>query len=520
MEFNDFVRSKGLDPEQLSAENKATLQAEWRAKHNPPAPTPTPVPQPGSRVPVSDDSERRMDEIIANSERVQSIRNLTVHAIEQYVGFPDVQRQIRDAMQHAIADPRCSTRDFEHQLLVSSRLTPASPFSPGPVGNGGLSEAIIEAAICLKHNLPNVERRYSEQTLQAAHSKFRRGIGLKELLLVAAQRNANYRGSIYDEQALCHAAFAPQRGHGGLLQSVGPSTIDVAGILSNVANKFLSESFLYTEQSWREIARIRAANDFKTMTTYRLTGANKFEKVAATGELKHGTLGETAYTNKVDTYGKMLGIGREDIINDDLSAFTGAAAELARGAGDSLNEVFWGVWLDDSTFFPTDKSKANYDDGVADTTLNFAGLQNADAIFSAQTKPDGTPLGALPAILLVPRGLRSVAQSLVAAMGIMGQGADAAVVANHNPWAGMFKVVDSVFLSQAALGGSATAWYLLCDPNNIPAIEVAFLFNQQSPTVEIGEFNFNQLGLAMRAYMDFGVAKQEYRAAVKMKGAN
>jgi hypothetical protein len=80
-------------------------------------------------------------------------------------------------------------------------------------------------------------------------------------------------------------------------------------------------------------------------------------------------------------------------------------------------------------------------------------------------------------------------------------------------------VVSSVYLGQTAIGGSATAWYLLADPNNVAAIEVAFLFGRDTPTVETSEFDFNRLGMQWRAYMDFGVAKQEYRAGVKLKGA-
>ena len=83
----------------------------------------------------------------------------------------------------------------------------------------------------------------------------------------------------------------------------------------------------------------------------------------------------------------------------------------------------------------------------------------------------------------------------------------------------MFRIVDSVYLTYTSLGGSATAWYLLADPNDIAAIEVAFLFGRETPVVETSDMEFNRLGMAMRAYFDFGCNKQEYRAGVKLKGA-
>ncbi|HPD31737.1 MAG TPA: hypothetical protein PLL20_17230, partial [Phycisphaerae bacterium] len=67
-------------------------------------------------------------------------------------------------------------------------------------------------------------------------------------------------------------------------------------------------------------------------------------------------------------------------------------------------------------------------------------------------------------------------------------------------------------------GTSAKAWYLLADPDDLPVIEVAFLNGQQTPTVERADADFNVLGIQFRGYFDFGVALQDYRAGVKMKG--
>src|SRR5690606_16694472 len=88
-----------------------------------------------------------------------------------------------------------------------------------------------------------------------------------------------------------------------------------------------------------------------------------------------------------------------------------------------------------------------------------------------------------------------------------------------NPHAGKFTIVRSSYLSSTALtGNSTTAWYLLADPNDIPVIEVAFLNGMESPTVEQADADFNQLGIQMRGFHDFGVALQEYRGGLKATG--
>jgi hypothetical protein len=67
-------------------------------------------------------------------------------------------------------------------------------------------------------------------------------------------------------------------------------------------------------------------------------------------------------------------------------------------------------------------------------------------------------------------------------------------------------------------GNSSKAWYLLSEPSDLPVIEVAFLNGQESPTIETAEADFNVLGVKMRGYHDFGVALQDPRGGVKMKG--
>ena len=110
------------------------------------------------------------------------------------------------------------------------------------------------------------------------------------------------------------------------------SSIDIGGILSNVANKFLLEGFFSVERTWRNICAVRNVSDFKTVTSYRLIGKDQYELVAPGGELKHGTLGNEQYANKADTYGLVLSIDRRDVINDDLGAITTVPRKLGRGS--------------------------------------------------------------------------------------------------------------------------------------------------------------------------------------------
>ena len=100
-----------------------------------------------------------------------------------------------------------------------------------------------------------------------------------------------------------------------------------------------------------------------------------------------------------------------------------------------------------------------------------------------------------------------------------GQTSSTALIGNLNPFAGKFEVVKSTYLANSSYTGySALAWYLLCDPNDISVIEVCFLGGREMPIVETADADFDQLGIKIRAYHDFGVTKQEYRGGMKFKG--
>ncbi len=337
---------------------------------------------------------------------------------------------------------------------------------------------------------------------------------MKELILRAARENdkwgfADYSISTNNLKTALQAAFPIEAAF---------STVSLPGILSNLMNKFLIEAFNAVETTWRRITAIRPVNDFKPTSSYSLTGDLTYQQLGPAGEIHHGTLGQTTYGNQADTFARMLVITRKDIINDDLGAFFAVPKRLGRGGALKINSAFWTEFLDNSTFFQS--STGNYQSG-AGTSLDVTGLTNAGVLFAQQTDPDGNPLGVTPKILLVPPALDFDAATLMTSTNFnTGGSSTIAQVPNRNVYAGKYRVETSTYLSNANIpGNSATAWYLVADPADIPVIETCFLGGNEVPTVETAEADFDSLGIRVRAYHDFGVAKQEYRGGVKMNGA-
>jgi len=408
-----------------------------------------------------------------------------------------------DIAARAIRDGWDVTRT-ELEVLRADR--PKAPAAHVP--DNTMTGTVLEAACVLTAKLAGAEKEYEEKALDAASKRFRGGIGLQELLLEAAWANGYAGRNFRDSREVLRFAFGKD------LQA-GFSTIDIGGILSNVANKFLLEGFFSVERVWRSICAVRNVSDFKTVTSYRLIGKDQYEPVAPGGELKHGTLGEEKYENKADTFGLLLSIDRRDMINDDLGAITTVPRKLGRGSGLAINDVFWTVFLANSAFFKT--ANKNYVEG-ADTALTIDGLTKAEKTFLDQVDSDGKPIGVMPAIMLVPTGLSAMATHLFKSVEIRDTTASTKYPV-ANPHQGKFRAEVSRYLSNSRYTGySEKAWYLLADPRDLPVIEVAFLNGQESPTIETAEADFNVLGIQMRGYHDFGCALQDPRGGVKAKG--
>ena len=486
MEFEKWVESRGFVFAELDENQAASLKAMYDAE------------QAQAESKKTSKVEATADELADPAEQLRE--QMRVEAAAESQRIADV-RQVC-AGRHADIEAKAIKEGWDAsktELTVLRAERPAAPAAHVSAGNR-VAGSTLEAAVCLAGGLANVEKHFSEQVLDAADEQFKRQLGLQELLLTAATANG-YRGRFRgNERQVLEAAFG---------------TLDLPGILSAVANKFLLAGFDAVESAWRAIAAIRNVSDFKTHTSYRLTGDFEYEEVGADGELKHATVGEEAYTNAADTYGKMFSVTRKDIINDDLGALTAVPLRLGRGAALKFNDVFWSVFLDNATFFTA--ALGNYADGAA-TALGVDGLTEAELLFFDQTDPDGKPLAVNPSVLLVPNALNVKANVLMRSTEVR-DASGTEPEGTANPHAGKFAVVRSAYLSNAKYSGaSALAYYLLADPMDMPVIEAAFLNGQQTPTVESADADFSVLGIQMRGYHDFGVSKQEPRGGVKMKG--
>jgi len=442
-------------------------------------------------VSMADNATQTPDEVKASAEATAPVAveiKPEVKAAEPAIDKEALVKEIRDRVQAELLDGLRASRPAAPAVHVVAKVDNNDP-------------KVVTAALCMAGGLPDVEKHFDERTLEAAHGKSR-GIGLQEVLVEAAKANG-YEGSARLKtdstiREVIRAAFA---------------THNIANVLAATYNKFLLNGFTAVEATWSAISAVRSVSDFKTVTGIRVNGGFEFEEVAGDGELKSADASDETRTIKAKTYGRISSLTRQDIINDDLGALSVLPTRLGRGAAIKLNKVFWTEFLlNNSTYYQAATPGAG-------NNLAIGSLEAAYTAYGQLNDPDGNPLGVTPGLLLVPKGLAITARKLNASANMLvsslGSTSSKVLEPQENVMRGLLDPVESSYLPTAATA-SQSNWWLVANPSDLPAMEVAFLNGVRVPTVEQAEADFNVLGVQMRGYFDFGVAKAEKLSCYRM----
>lgn len=373
---------------------------------------------------------------------------------------------------------------------------------------GGELRKTIEAAMCLRVGVSadQLEKSYGAQVVEAGMRDM--DMPLRQLLIECMKLDGIPYSRGFDNETI-RAAF---------------SSVSLPGILSNVANKKLLQSYEAQPVIATKLCSTGDLNDFKENDRFRLTDVGDLLPIAADGEIKDGGLIEESAKNQLDTYGKRFCLTRKMIINDDLGAFMKVPTAMGNRAARLIDQLFFSRLLsnpaqqDGKALFST--AHRNLLSG-ASSALSADSLKKAIQLFLDQVDADGQPISVEPRFLLVPTALKHLAIELTQGATLIMSGADNAVRPSLNVLADEhLNVISSPYLGNSAYdGASQTGWYLFGDPKTVDTWEIGFLKGKRTPTVERGETDFNTLGLWFRVYFDLGVREQDHRGMVKAIGA-
>lgn len=373
---------------------------------------------------------------------------------------------------------------------------------------GGEMRKNIEAAMCLRVGVSAdlLEKSYGAKTVEAGMADM--DMPLRQLLIECMKLDGIPYSRGFDNETI-RAAF---------------SSVSLPGILSNVANKKLLQSYEAQPVIATKLCSTGDLNDFKENDRFRLTDVGDLMPIAADGEIKDGGLVEESAKNQLETYGKKFCLTRKMIINDDLGAFMKVPTAMGNRAARLIDQLFFSRLLKNPT---QGDGKALFHAGHknlltgATSALGADSLKKAIQLFLDQVDADGQPISVEPRYLLVPTALKHLAIELTQGATLIMAGTDNAVRPALNVLADEnLNVVSSPYLGNSAYeGASQTGWYLFGDPRTVDTWEIGYLKGKRTPTVERGETDFNTLGLWFRVYFDLGVREQDHRGMVKANGS-
>jgi HK97 family phage prohead protease len=201
----------------------------------------------------------------------------------------------------------------------------------------------------------------------------------------------------------------------GVIVERAMTTRDLPALMGDAINRSMRIAYQAVPSALKLVARQRTASDFRTIHRIQLSAAPTLVKVLESGEFVHGSVADSQELYKLETFGRIISLSRQVLINDNL----GALADLTRCMGVAA-AAFEAQSLVDMLESPPVMS-----DGFAGFSLQHHNLAGAGAVISEtsltagrlamrlQTDPSGMLIAATPKYILVPPQLETLAEKTV-----------------------------------------------------------------------------------------------------------
>ena len=286
------------------------------------------------------------------------------------------------------------------------------------------------------------------------------------------------------------------------------STSDFGNLLANVASKRLRDGYKTAVQTWRPFSRQSNAPDFKERAIVQLSGMPEFKKVREGQEYTHASLSDSVEKYALATYGRIVAITRQTIINDDLGAFDRIPSLFGRAAAELESDTVWGILLNNPNM-GDGKPLFHADHGnlVAAGAPSEATLEAADIAMGAQVDAAGKPLNIKPKFLAVSRKHKVAAQKLLTSVQATKTG-DINVYQN---------AMDLIVEDRLYKVGEACPWFTIGDPSQWDTIEFAYLEGQEGLYTE-QRIGFEVDGVEVKGRLDFAAKAIDFKGFQKNPG--
>ena len=321
-------------------------------------------------------------------------------------------------------------------------------------------------------------------------------------------RNLTFTGSRMEMVA---AAFQPSLAGGY------HGTTDFGNILENVANKSMLKGWMEAEETFPQFTSRGMFSDFKPTSRVQIDAFDTLTEVPEDGEFKYGTIDDHKETVVGATYGKMFGLTRQAIINDDLDAFSKVPLRMGRGARRTVGNLVYLVFTashvmsDGVELFHADHGNLA-GSGGAPSEATFNAAYNAMA---TQTDRSGkATLNIRPAYVISGYANRSAILQTLNSEHAPDDTAKSGTTKQGRAANTAYKMVEPIF--DARITGNA--WFMSANPAMHDAIEVSYLDGVDTPFLD-QQTGWNRDGTEFKVRIDVAAKALAYQTLYKNAGA-
>ncbi len=294
-------------------------------------------------------------------------------------------------------------------------------------------------------------------------------------------------------------------------------TSDFSSLFANVANKRLRAAYDENAGTYALWAR-RAPNapDFKSMSVVQLAGAPDLLQTNEAGEFKYGAMTDGAESYSVLTYGRIVTLTRQAIVNDDLRAFERLVTAFGFAARRLENRTVYsqlttnanladGGALFNATAVSTPGGHANL---LTSSALAIGTLTTGRTTMRLQKGMQSEELNLAPAFLIVPATLEQTAYNLTSANYVP------STKAEINEFRAGGRTAVTPIIEPVLDANSTSAWYLAASSAQVDTVEYCYLDGAEGPVIE-SEVGFETDGVSYKCRLDFAAKAVDYRGLLK-----
>ena len=285
-------------------------------------------------------------------------------------------------------------------------------------------------------------------------------------------------------------------------------------VLENVANKAMIDGFMDADETWNRWANVRSIPDFKATSLLNMSLFTDLDQVREGAEYEYGDMSDLKETIQLATYGKLFGITRQALANDDLSALSGVPRAMGAAANRKVGDTVYAVLSTGTTVTMLQDSVALFASGhsnyvTAGAAPSVTTLNAARTAMALQTDPQGKTIGLRMRHLITPVALQTTAETLIAATY---DPAGTAGTLTPNPFQGAVSVTADHRLDTF----NSSGWFVASGTNQVV---VGFLNGQQTPYMESKD-GWSIDGIEYKVRIDCAATAEDYRGLYYNDGVN